>query len=377
MRTLLRIVIVMGMALSQGPSLLTAKGAFAAETSDKLTRVRMGLAARSTTSMPFFVAKERGFFREEGLDVELIVMQAIQTIQATLGNSTQFASATGSAVSAAVQGADIKVIFAVTDRPSFDLIAQPNITSVQQLRGKKIGTGGVGSLAEILARRILIANNVRPEEVSILATGPSHVTYLSLKAKVIDAAPLQMPLTFTAQDEGFRKLAAAGEFYQSVQGGLATTKLMLTEHADLVTKVVRAMLRATRLIKSDRKYAIDFLKGPWVDLGKNPEKIAARVYDAAGPDFLENGLVSEEIQRQMIADASARIKPKQPVTAGASVRLQLRSQGERDAEIAMDYRFSSATAINPTAKPTVRCLDKCSRNKINAKSVLTPTTPTL
>jgi len=172
-----------------------ARPAVSAEVSGKLTPVRMGLAARSTTSMPFFVAKERGFFREEGLDVELIVMQAIQTIQATLGNSTQFASATGSAVSSAVQGADMRVIFAVTDRPSFDLIAQPNITSVQQLRGKKIGTGGVGSLAEILARRILTANNVRPEEVSILATGPSHLTYLSLKAKVIDApTPPSEPL---------------------------------------------------------------------------------------------------------------------------------------------------------------------------------------
>src|SRR6476646_4937792 len=279
----------------------------------ELTRVRMGLAARSTTSMPFFVAKERGFFAEEGLDVELIVMQAIQTIQATMGKSTQFASATGSAVSAAVSGADIKVILAVTDQPSFDLIVQPNITSVQQLRGKKIGTGGVGSLAEILTRRILLVNNVRPEEVTILATGPSHVTYLSLKAKVIDAAPLQMPLTFTAQDEGFRKLVAAGDVYQSVQGGLATTSLLLTEQPELVTKVVRAMLRAIRLIKSDRKYGIDFIKGPWLDLGKDRERIAARVYDAAAPDLLENGVVSEDIQRQMIADASARIKPPHPV----------------------------------------------------------------
>jgi NitT/TauT family transport system substrate-binding protein len=278
----------------------------------ELTRVRMGLAARSTTSMPFFVAKERGFFAEEGLDVELIVMQAIQTIQATMGKSTQFASATGSAVSAAVSGADIKTILAVTDRPSFDLIVQPNITSVQQLRGKKIGTGGVGSLAEILTRRILLVNNVRPE-VTILATGPSHVTYLSLKAKVIDAAPLQMPLTFTAQDEGFRKLVAAGDVYQSVQGGLATTRLLLTEQPELVTKVVRAMLRAIRLIKSDRKYGIDFIKGPWLDLGKDRERIAARVYDAAAPDLLENGVVSEDIQRQMIADASARIKPPHPV----------------------------------------------------------------
>ena len=283
--------------------------AFCAE----LTLVRMALAARSTTSMPFFVANERGFFTEEGLDVELLVMQAIQTIQATMGRSTQFASATGSAVSAAVSGADIKTILAVTDRPSFDLIVQPNITSVQQLRGKKIGTGGVGSLAEILTRRILLVNNVRPEEVTILATGPSHLTYLSLKAKVIDAAPLQMPLTFTAQDEGFRKLVAAGDVYQSVQGGLAATKLLLTEQPELVTKVVRAMLRAIRLIKSDRKYGIDFIKGPWLDLGKDRERIAARVYDVAAPDLLENGVVSEEVQRQMIADASARIKPPHPL----------------------------------------------------------------
>jgi NitT/TauT family transport system substrate-binding protein len=288
--------------------------AFAAGGSDKLTRVRMGLAARSTTSMPFFVAKERGFFREEGLEVELIVMQAIQTIQATLGNSTQFASATGSAVSSAVRGADIKVILAVTDRPSFDLIVQPNITSVQQLRGKKIGTGGVGSLAEILARRILEVNGVRPEEVAILATGPSHVTYLSLKAKVIDAAPLQMPLTFTAQDEGFRKLVDAGDMYRAVQGGLATTKTMLSEQPELVTKVVRAMLKAIRLIKSDRKYGIEFIKGPWLDIGKEPEKIAARVYDIAAPALLENGSVSEDIQRQMIADASLRVKPANPVS---------------------------------------------------------------
>jgi NitT/TauT family transport system substrate-binding protein len=286
---------------------------FAAEGPEKLTKVRMGLAARSTTTMPYFVAKERGFFREEGLDVELIVMQAIQTIQATMGNSTQFASATGSAVSSAVSGADIKVILAVTDQPSFDLIVQPSITSVQQLRGKKIGTGGVGSLAEILARRILIANKLRPEEVTILATGPSHVTYLALKAKVIDAAPLQMPLTFTAQDDGFRKLMSAADVYRSVQGGLATTKAMVAEQPELVTKVVRAMMKAIRLIKSDRKYGIDFLKGPWLDIGKDPEKIAARVYDVAAPALLDNGAVSLEIQREMIADASVRIKPKQPV----------------------------------------------------------------
>jgi ABC-type nitrate/sulfonate/bicarbonate transport system substrate-binding protein len=122
-----------------------------------------------------------------------------------------------------------------------------------------------------------------------------------------------MPLTFTAQDDGFHKLVAAADYYRSVQGGLAMTRTLLTEQPELVTKVVRAMLRAVRLIKSDRKFAIDFLKGPWVDLGKNPEKVAERVYDVAGPAFLDDGTVSEAIQREMIADASVRAKPKQPV----------------------------------------------------------------
>src|ERR1041385_3035154 len=174
-------------------------------------------------------------------------MQAIQTIQATLGKSTHFASATGSAVSAAVRGAEIKVVLAVTDRPSFDLIVQPNITNVQQLRGKKIGTGGIGSLAEILARRILMANGMRPEDAVILATGPSHVTYLSLKNKVIDAAPLQMPLTFTAQDEGFRKLVDAGSVYRSVQGGLATSKALFLAHPDRVKTQQQPTRRGTAL----------------------------------------------------------------------------------------------------------------------------------
>jgi len=286
---------------------------FSGESPDKLTRVRIGIAARSTTSMPFFVARERGFFREEGLEAELILMQAIQTIQAMLGKSTEFASATGTAVSSAVSGVDVRVVLAVTDRPSFDLIVQPNITSVQQLRGKKIGTGTVGSLSEILARRVLMAHGVRPEEVNILGMGPAHVTYLALKAKGIDATLLQMPLTFTAQEEGYRKLVDAGALYRSVQGGLATTKAILSERPDLVTKVVRATLRAIRLIKTDRKYGIEFIRGPWLDIGRDKERIAERVYDVAAPALLENGSVDEDLQRQMIADAALRLKPSQPV----------------------------------------------------------------
>ena len=107
----------------------------------------------------------------------------------------------------------------MSDTPSSDLIVHPSITSVQQLCGK-IGVAGIGGLTEILMRQILIANQVPLlDQVTFLALGASDVTYVSLKAGAIDGTMLQIPQTFLAQDEGFRKLASGADVYRVVQGG--------------------------------------------------------------------------------------------------------------------------------------------------------------
>lgn len=289
------------------------KGALSAERPLKLMPVRIGIVSRSTLDMPFYVAKERGFFREEGLEPEIILMKAALAVQAMLGASIDFGTATGTAVNAAVNGADVRVVLAMSDRPSFDLIAQRSITSVQQLRGKKIGVSGIGSLTEILARQILIANQIPPDQVTFLPLGASDVTYAALKAGVIDATMVQIPQNFIAQDEGFPKLASGADFYRIVQGGLATTKATTAERPELVTKTVRATLRAVRLIRNDKRYSLEFMKGPYLDLGKERERFAERAYEAAVQGYVLSGLVDEKLQREMIAVAAQRIKPQQPV----------------------------------------------------------------
>jgi ABC-type nitrate/sulfonate/bicarbonate transport system substrate-binding protein len=295
-------------------SFSVTQSVFAAERPGKPVPVRLAIVSRSTLDMPFYVARERGFFREEGLEAEIILMRANLTVQAMLAGGIDFGTATGTAVSAAVSGADVRVVFAMSDRPSFDLLAHPSITSIQQLRGKKIGTSGVGALTEILARQILIANHIPPDEVTFLPVGGSDVTYVSLKAGVIDATMLQIPQTFLAQDEGFRKLAAGADFYRAVQGGLATTKATVSQRPELVAKAVRATMRAMRLITNEKKYALEFMKGPYLDLGKDRERFAERAYAAAVQGYLLSGVVDEKVQREMIAVAGERVKPKQPVT---------------------------------------------------------------
>jgi NitT/TauT family transport system substrate-binding protein len=243
----------------------------------------------------------------------LIFTNAIQSVQAVIAGSVDFGTATGSGISAAVNGADVRVVFGLTDKPSFDLYALPSFTSVQQLRGKKIGISAPGSLTEILARQILIANKVPLDQVTLLPLGTSNVTYVALKAGTIEATMLQIPQNFLAADEGFRKLAAGADVYRALQGGLTTSKTTINERPELVSKMIRATQRALRLIRSDRKSTLEFIKGPFLELGKDRDRFAERIYDAAVQIYLQSGVIDEKIQREMIATAAQRVKPKEAV----------------------------------------------------------------
>ncbi len=296
-------------------ALVIVTGSYApcAEKAVKLTPLRIAYVSRSTLDMPYMIARDRGFFREEGLEPEFVFMKAIQTVQAMLAGGVDFGTATGTGISAAVNGADIRVVFALTDKPSFDMVAVPTIASVEQLRGKKLGISAVGSLTEILARQILLAHKIPPEQVTFLPLGTSDVTFLALKAGTIDATMVQIPQNFLALDEGFRKLASGADVYRAVQGGLTTTRATLSDRPDLVMRTIRATQRALRLIRNDKKFTIEFIKGPFLDLGKDRERFAERVYDAAVQVYLPSGVVDEKLQREMIAVAAQRIKPAQQV----------------------------------------------------------------
>ena len=293
--------------------------AIAAEKTGKLPPVRIAYVSRSILDMPYMIARDRGFFREEGLEVEFVFMKAIQTVQAMLAGGVDFGTATGTGISAAVNGADVRVIFALTDKPSFDMIALPSITNVQQMRGKKLGISAPGSLTEILARQIFLVNKIPLDQVAMLPLGTSDVTYIALKAGTIDATMLQVPQNFIAQDEGYKKIAAGADVYRAVQGGLTTTKAVINDRPEVVTRVIRATQKSLRLIRTDKKFAVDFIKGPFLDMGKDRDKYADRVYETALQLFLPAGSVDENLQREMIATAAQRIKPKELPPPRASI----------------------------------------------------------
>jgi ABC-type nitrate/sulfonate/bicarbonate transport system substrate-binding protein len=275
--------------------------------------VRIAVVSKSVLDLPFWVARERKFFFDEGLEVEIVFMRSNLTLQAMAANSIDFGTATGGAINAIVSGADMRVVLAMSDKPMFDLISQPNITTIAQLRGKRIGFGGIGSLSEIIMRQILAVHQIPVDQVKFINLGQNSLTYMAIKTGIIDATMLQVPQTFFAQDEGFRKLAATADYYRIIQGGLTTMKTTLTERPEIVMKVIRATLRAVRLIVNDKKYALEIMKGPYVELGKERDHFVERAYAATVQSYLVTGTLDEKLQRDMIAMAAERIKPKAPV----------------------------------------------------------------
>jgi NitT/TauT family transport system substrate-binding protein len=290
-------------------------GALGGEKSSRTTPVRIAIVSKSTLDLPFWVARERGFFRDEGLDAEIVLMRSNLTLQAMTAGSVDFGTATGAAINAIVAGAELRVVLAMSDKPMFDLISQPGITSIPQLRGKTMGFGGVGSLSEVIMRQILAVNRIPADQVKFINLGQNSLTYMAIKSGMIDATMLQVPQTFFAQDEGFRKLAATADYYRVVQGGLTTTKAMLTERPELVSKVIRATLRAVRLLVNDKKYALEIMKGPYLELGSDRDRFLDRTYNATVHSYLPSGMVEDKLQREMIAVAAQRIKSAQPVAA--------------------------------------------------------------
>ncbi|HEU4637530.1 MAG TPA: ABC transporter substrate-binding protein, partial [Candidatus Binatia bacterium] len=97
----------------------------ASPVSAQLKKVRFSVSAASIAEVPFRIAHVKGFYRDEGLDVEVIMIRGAVGMQALLGGSVDYTSSSGSTIAAAVRGIPVKLVFIASAKPQFDLVVQP------------------------------------------------------------------------------------------------------------------------------------------------------------------------------------------------------------------------------------------------------------
>ena len=268
--------------------------------------MRVAYPSLSSSVMCILIANKEGYFKEEGIDVEFLSIRGEIAIRTALAGEVDFFTNAGSAMAAAARNIPLKILAVFQDRPGWDLIAQPNIKSIAQLRGSTIAImSPEGSLA-VVTREILKKNGMDPaKDANLVVMGGDDVRLPAMKAKAIQATLFNAAASVRAQKEGFVKLAAAGDYANTIQGGLATTEEKIRQHPARIAKFVRGSLKGLQFFINKRdasvKHMMEFLK-------MNDPQMAAAIYDIEAKLIVRDGASEEKVLQPMIDEMKRATK---------------------------------------------------------------------
>lgn len=268
-----------------------------------LEKVAVSYPSRSIASVDLFVAQERGFFREEGLDAQLVQVRGTIAVPAALTGDVQ-AIAGVSTVIRAIERSDIpfKVLAINLKRPLFWLVARPEFNSIGALKGKVLGTTTLGGAQHVAAARLLRKGGLDPDkDITVIVAGDVPTQLQSLVSGAIQVAALSPPTVILAREKfKMRILGSAVEEFPSLQNGIAVSEKLLKEKRDLVKRILRARAKANRYFWENERGASEILaKYLKVEL-----PVALESYRLAQPAFTRNGIPADkEIEEFLKLDA--------------------------------------------------------------------------
>jgi NitT/TauT family transport system substrate-binding protein len=301
----------------------------------ELVKTPVQIPAITPAATAFAVARDRGYYRQEGLDAQLIVMPSALGTQALLGGNVKFSTAGGAGLLPILRGAPIRFMFTTFNRPMFWLYSRSDIRSVENLKGKKVGVSSLGSGPDSLLREILKKHGLDGgRDVVILPVGSGTARFFALQAGTVDAAMLSIPANLMAQDAGFRELVSfIDQEWIELQGTINVTDQLLASDPTLVEKFIRATLKGFIHFRDLRSQTIGIL----IRFLRVKEDAAAKIYELMRPSLTQDGIVSEEIQRKSLEHVIDRVGLKEPprldkifdYSMAVKVRNELRAKGWR------------------------------------------------
>ena len=224
----------------------------------------VGYSSVTSVFLPFWIGNEAGFYKKEGLDAQLIYIASSTTMaQAMFAREVAISTVnSGSVVSSGLQGGDLVLMGAVINTAAFYIMARPEISTVQDLKGKRIGVTRLGSSSDFAIREYLKKNQLQTgRDVNIMQAGGMPELAAALNSGSISAAPLSAPSSYVAEQRGNRVIAnLAHEGIYFVIAGLTTTRRFLREQRRDAKAFLRAFGRATHFMFEQRDQAKSILR---------------------------------------------------------------------------------------------------------------------
>ncbi len=231
---------------------------------EDLIHVRFS-AFNGITSAGFRFGVEKGIFKDNGVDIELVEVE--DKIAALASGATDIADLnTSQAIVAAHSGAEFKMVSSMfRTKGAFHLIADPSIESIADLKGKKIGIAVQGSGLEITVLEILEQNGISRDDVTLIANGAYQQAYASLVSKQVDATIIHEPFVTIGEKEGTAKLLALGWDYlpNFHTGVIVASDKLIAENPEAVRRTLKGYFESFQYAKEHRdefiKWATNYL----------------------------------------------------------------------------------------------------------------------
>jgi NitT/TauT family transport system substrate-binding protein len=278
-------------------------------------RMVVGVSTVNVAFLPIYLTQDKGFFKDEGLDVLVVMFNAGATnLQAMIGGDVQImAGGVPETVLARAGGADIKNFWAISNVMPFQIYGSAKLKSLGQSKGKKFAISRFGSLSEFLTRSALKHSGVDPKDVTMLQIGATPARFTTLASGIVDATILWFPVTERAKAAGMNKLFDLKDLYPNwTNVGFIARESWLAKEKEQTTKFLRAYQRGVRYTRENRNDGIRTLEKY---VGLNAAEAAAG-YDEYRESFpldgriLDAGIVAT-IEQEI---ETGRLKGKIPVS---------------------------------------------------------------
>jgi ABC-type nitrate/sulfonate/bicarbonate transport system substrate-binding protein len=282
-------------------------------------KIRIAHSSRSNTATPFYVASTKGFFREEGLEVELIQVNPRLGAMAVMNGDVSFTTSFVSTFRGILQGLPLKLILVALKKGAYFLVVRVEIQDVQDLKGKKLGVATLRGADHLVAEELLRSKGFNPNLLQAVALGDTSLRAQSLASGVVQVVALSPPHDLIVQQMGHKVLAGPPEVGLPASGLFASDRL-LKENPLMVKKTLRAVLKANRFIAENKQETLRVML-QWVP--QTPE-IAARSYDLELKTITQDGQMTNPELENLIDGLSEKKRPLDEVRDFSQVRQALK-----------------------------------------------------
>jgi len=253
-------------------------------------RVRLALPAKSMGYLPLFVAIHRGFFKDDGIDIETPMMLPQLAHNALLSGDVDYHGVADSALRLAARGAPIKTIFFGAARPNYFLIAKPQFKSIQELRGKYIGIVRFGDTIELATRIAFSREGMDAQRDAVLIMiGLPSTRVAALSAGSVDATIAIPPDNVLLRQKGFRELLFLGDAIEFPSNGFSTTERQLNEKRELTKRLLRGLYRGLTFARERPEETVQILEREW----RVDSATAKESYASVAKSFSKDGASSD------------------------------------------------------------------------------------